>query len=370
MVSAGYAHTCALTVDGGVKCWGNNNSGQLGDGTTSGRFIPLDVLELWTGIGTIDAGGWHSCAVTKGGVGKCWGVNFSGQLGDGTTMSRSIPSDVAGLSNGVASISAAVEHTCALTSSGGVKCWGYNWYGQLGDGTGNSSTTPVDVVGLSNGTVVISSGQYHTCALTTGGGIKCWGSNTFGQLGDGTGSHTNNFQPTPVEVIGLGSGVVAISSGMWHTCAVTTAGGVKCWGNNDRSQLGDGTTTLRTAPVDVVGLSSGVAAVSAGEYHTCALTKRGGVKCWGDNLFGQLGDGTKNGSSTPVDVLELSSGVSAISAGYSHTCALPLGGGVRCWGRNDFGQLGINPGWTPVDVVGLEGTAYTQSRYFPYVSVR
>jgi alpha-tubulin suppressor-like RCC1 family protein len=228
----------------------------------------------------------------------------------------------------------------------------------------------VDVVGLSNGTVVISSGQYHTCALTTGGGIKCWGSNTFGQLGDGTGSHTNNFQPTPVEVIGLGSGVVAISSGMWHTCAVTTAGGVKCWGNNDRSQLGDGTTTLRTAPVDVVGLSSGVAAVSAGEYHTCALTKRGGVKCWGDNLFGQLGDGTKNGSSTPVDVLELSSGVSAISAGYSHTCALPLGGGVRCWGRNDFGQLGINPGWTPVDVVGLEGTAYTQSRYFPYVSVR
>ncbi|MGA9350442.1 MAG: hypothetical protein WBW48_16795, partial [Anaerolineae bacterium] len=188
-------------------------------------------------------------------------------------------------------IAAGYRHTCALTA-GGVKCWGYNGYGQLGDGTWTWRNTPVDVSGLTSGVTTIAAGSYHTCALTAGGGAKCWGHNNNGQLGDGTTTNRN----TPVDVSGLTSGVDAIAAGSYHTCALT-AGGVKCWGLNDYGQLGDGTTTNRNTPVDVSGLTSGVAAIAAGYYHTCALTA-GGVKCWGRNNNGQLGDGTTTDRNT------------------------------------------------------------------------
>jgi len=351
-IAAGNSHTCALTTSGGVKCWGANWSGQLGDGTWASWDTPVDVIGLGSGVRAIAAGGSHTCALTAGGSVKCWGSNGSGQLGDGTTMWRATPVDVSGLGSGVVAIAAGGWHTCALTMGGGVKCWGWNYYGQLGDGTTTDRTTPVDVSGLGSGVVAIAAGGWHTCALTAGGGVKCWGLNGSGQLGDGTTTNRN----MPVDVSGLGSGVSAIAAGDRHTCALTTGGGVKCWGYNI-GQLGDGTTTNRNMPVDVSGLWSGVSAIAAGGYHTCALMRvGGGVKCWGGNWIGQLGDGTTTSRNMPVDVVRLGSGVRAIGAGGFHTCVLTASGGIKCWGDNTYGQLGIGKfGYRPIpaDVSGL-----------------
>ena len=300
-VSAGRSHVCALTTSGGVKCWGDNGRGQLGDGTRKERLKPVGVSGLGSGVTAISAGYVHTCALTTSGGVKCWGNNGGGELGDGTTKASRTPVDVSGLSSGVTAISAGgYLHTCALTTAGGVKCWGYNYYGQLGDGTTTQRLTPVDISGLTSGVAAISAGgTYHTCALTTSGGVKCWGSNGVGQLGDGT----TTERLKPVDVSRLGSGVAAISAGgRAHTCALTTSGGVKCWGANHFGQLGDGTTKNRLKPVDVSQLGIGVAAISAGYYHNCALTTSDRVKCWGWNNNGQLGDGTTKNRLRPVDV--------------------------------------------------------------------
>ena len=175
----------------------------------------------------------------------------------------------------------------------------WNAYGQLGDGTTTNRLTPVDVSGLTSGVQAITGGGLHTCALTTAGGVKCWGYNAFGQLGDGTTADRS----TPVDVVGLTNGVRAIDTGGDHACALTTAGGTKCWGNNTYGQLGDGTTTDRWTPVEIGSLFNGVKAIAAGGGFTCALTTSSSIKCWGYNAYGQLGDGTTTDRWTPVDVL-------------------------------------------------------------------
>ena len=194
-------------------------------------------------------------------------------------------------------------HTCALLSTGAVKCWGYNPHGQTGDGTTTTPrTTPVDVSGLSSGVTAISAFYYHTCALLSTGAVKCWGLNTFGQLGD----NSQTTRLTPVDVSGLSSGVDAISAGVYHTCAVLSTGAVKCWGYNPYGQLGDNSQTNRLTPVAVSGLSSGVTAISAGYLHSCAFLSTGAVKCWGGNNFGQLGDNSQTTRLTPVAVSGIS----------------------------------------------------------------
>jgi alpha-tubulin suppressor-like RCC1 family protein len=398
IVASGYNHACALTSAGGLKCWGDNAVGQLGNGiTTARRYTPVDVTGLTEGVAAAAAGHYHTCAITSAGGLKCWGENWRwGQVGDGTTTNRYAPVDVTGLTEGVAAVAPGNGHTCALIAGGGLKCWGWNLFGQLGDGTetdrytpvdvtglgvgmaavvtgghhscaltsvggvkcwGDTTETPMDVPGLTSGVVALAAGSDHNCALTTAGGLKCWGGNHQGQLGDGTTTDRN----APVDVTGLTAGVAAVATGSNHTCALTTAGGLKCWGRNDFGQLGDGTTTNRSTPVDVTGLTAGVTAVAAGYFHTCAITNAGGLKCWGWNLSGQLGDGTTTSRSTPVDVTGLTAGVVALAGGGEHTCALTTAGGLKCWGSNRFGQLGDGAGWiagwVPVDVVGFEGAA-------------
>ncbi|MFA4973687.1 MAG: hypothetical protein WC683_13840 [bacterium] len=352
-VSAGDGYTCALLNTGGLKCWGNNGLGQLGDGTMYNSYVPVNVVGLSSDVYGFSAGSWYVCAVmTYGGV-KCWGGNGSGQLGDGATYyNSSVPVDVVGLSSAMEAVSAGSSHTCALMQSGGVKCWGNNYYSQLGDGTADNSYVPVSVIGLSSNVDAVSVGNVsYTCVLLTMGGLKCWGYDGQGQLGDGiAGGH----EITPVDVVGLSSGVEDISAGSNHTCVILASSGVECWGGNDHGQLGDGTFDDSAVPVNVAGLPSGVEDVSAGYRHTCVVMTSGAVMCWGENTWGQLGNGTCDDSATPVSVVGLSSGVKSVAVGDDHTCVVMTSGGVKCWGDNEYGQLGVWPASfsnTPVDVV-------------------
>ncbi|MEI7832863.1 MAG: hypothetical protein WCJ56_06685, partial [bacterium] len=351
-IAAGGGHTCALTTGGGVKCWGNNDYGQLGNNSTTDSFVPVNVFGLSNGVQAIAAGGGHTCALTTGGGVKCWGYNGYGQLGRNSTTNSLVPVSVLALASGVQAITAGDFHTCALTTAGKVKCWGYNLNGQLGNNATTDSPVLVDVYGLTTGIKAITAGYRHTCALTIGGGVKCWGDNYYGQLGnDG-----NTSSPVPVNVYGLSGGVQAIATGYGHTCALTTHGGIKCWGYNREGELGNNDTSKSRVPVDVNKLSSGVYAIAAGSGHTCAQTTGGALKCWGDNSDGQLGNNSTTESHVPLDVYGLTSGIKAIATGYWHTCALSTGGGVKCWGANNSGQLGnstITNSRIPVNVAGF-----------------
>ena len=352
-VSSGGRHTCAVTTAGGLKCWGINNFGQLGNSITVNMALPGDVNGMTSGVMAVSAGNAHTCALTTAGGLKCWGSNFAGQLGNGTYTQSLVPSDVSGLASGVAAVSAGRDHTCAVTTAGGLKCWGTNVDGQLATGAILQSNVPFDISGLTSGVAAVSVGYDHTCVITTGGALKCWGSNNFGQLGRGT---TFDYSLIPTDVSGLTSGVAAVSSGTYYTCAVTTGGAAKCWGANGYGQLGNGSVTQSSLPLDASGLTSGAAAVSTGYVHACALTTAGALKCWGANGVGQLGNAATANSSTPAGVNQLASGVAAVSTSWDHTCAVTTAGGLKCWGYNGTGQLGIGTNTdraVPVDVTGM-----------------
>jgi len=286
-----------------------------------------DTPGLVSGIGAIAMGINHACALTNGGGVACWGSAYG--------IDSDLPMEVSGLSSGIVALAAGGEHTCLVTATGGVKCWGDGELGQLGHGLRQGSPIPVDVAGLAHGVTAVATGPNHTCALTSAGGATCWGNNHHGQLGDGTTDDT----VVPIDVPSLSSGIEAIAVGGEHTCALTGAGAVKCWGNGEYGQLGTGSTKSAKVPMDVPGLT-GVAAITAGDAHTCALLSTGSVKCWGYDFFGQIGDRSLANSSVPLDVPGLASRVTAVTAGGHTTCALADGGDVACWGNNMYHQLG------------------------------
>src|SRR2546426_491284 len=437
-VDAGGYHSCALMA-GQAFCWGNNR-GQVGDGTTPDRFVPTAVAGGLT-FAALSAGDGASCGLTPTGAAYCWGFNNSGQLGDGTTTDRLSPTPVAGgltfamLSAGN---NAAGGHTCGVTTSGAAYCWGRNGNGQLGDGTTTDRLVPTPIAGGVAFAAVITGGQ-HTCGVTTSGAAYCWGFNGAGGLGDGT--TTQRLVPT---VVAGGLTFATLSAGGAHTCGVTASGGVCCWGLNGNGQLGDGTVTNRLVPTPVappgseptpdytlslspaalmivqgatgnttvtitrtnftgaVTLSLGnapagvtgsfdpaaptgtsstltvsvgaavapgvynltvggtgtagdrstpltltvsapvfavVAPVSAGIAHTCGVTSSGAAYCWGNNTYGGLGNGTTTGSTTPIAV---SGGLTfaAVSVGNEFTCGVTTSGAAYCWGENSYGELG------------------------------
>jgi alpha-tubulin suppressor-like RCC1 family protein len=307
-VAAAIDSTCALTMKSGVECWGYNGHDELGHGTnTFDSSRPVTAVGLQTGVTAIAAGVRHHCALVMAGNVKCWGANYSGALGDGTEERHAEgPVDVLGV-GGASAISAGHDFSCALID-GGVKCWGDNSQGMLGDGTKETRMTPVDVVGLSSGVTAIESGILQSCALMNDGGVRCWG----GLLGT-----------SPVAISGLNGQTKAITSG----CALMESGGVKCWYAN-------------ATAAEVPGLASGIDAISGEGLNHCALTSTGRVKCWGDNEFGQLGDGTTDAHATPIDIRGLGSGVTSVATGSFHSCAITRGGGIKCWGVGGTGQLG------------------------------
>jgi alpha-tubulin suppressor-like RCC1 family protein len=362
--SAGAVHTCAILADGTVNCWGYNQNGQLGDGTITSRLTPVSVSGITPAnpAVSIAAGFYHTCAILSDGTVKCWGYNDNGQLGDGTITSRLTPVSVSGITpaNPAVSITAGFKHTCGILADGTVKCWGSNNIGQLGDGTITSRLTPVSVSGITsvNPAVTITAGELHTCGILADGTVKCWGSNNIGQLGDGT--ITSRLTPVNVSGITSANPAVSISAGKYQTCVFLADGTVKCWGSNDNGQLGDGTLTSRLTPVNVSGITSANPAVSitAGFEHACGILTDGTVKCWGSNDNGELGDGTINGRTAPVSVSGITSANPAVSitAGWDHTCAIFADGTVKCWGQNNYGNLGdgTTAGRTaPVSVSGI-----------------
>lgn len=339
-------HNCARTTAGAVMCWGMNTSGQLGNGTLTQALYPIAVPELTSGVTSISVGYGHACAVTSGGGVMCWGDNTYGQLGDGTTIAKSSPvavrtsaADTTPLT-GVSKVELGREHSCALMADGTAKCWGNGADGRLGYNATASSSSPVTVMLNSTTTLSgiseLSAGGRHSCALMSDGRIRCWGNGSDGALGTGTAS-TSVASASPVT-----TGATYISAGDIHSCAVVS-GAAKCWGNNGSGRLGDGTTTNRTAPVAVSSLTSGVTAITAGGAHTCAIQSGAGY-CWGRYNEGQTGKGGIGFGSdlTPQAVAALTSGLSKLSIGSTHTCGIKTDNRLYCWGANSSGQVGDN----------------------------
>ena len=330
-IAVGSEHSCVVE-DGQVYCWGNNSSGQLGTGTNKSSTIPVKVPGL-EHVFAISAGLHHTCALDSKSL-KCWGNNQYGQLGDGTKVNRNAPIEVVGFVHRIQAFSTGDFHTCAISALR-VFCWGRNDQGQLGNGTKKDSPFAVLAAGLGHeGSITaVSAGFTHTCAVEKGI-AKCWGQNLSGQLGSGN----RKDSPIPAPVQNLGKGVQDIAAGWAHTCA-SVFGSAKCWGFNGIGSLGQGSDSDRSLPVDVLALPSGVTTLTGGQYHNCAIVA-GSVYCWGYNYQGQVGDASISNRLSPVAVRGLGAAVVDVATGSNHSCALLDNGEVRCWGENNYGQLG------------------------------
>jgi alpha-tubulin suppressor-like RCC1 family protein len=363
-IAAGNVHSCAVTVSGGVYCWGENRWGKLGDGKPMTHAVPPQN-DIMTDVKAIAVGGYHACAVTTAGGLRCWGRNLEGQLGDGTTIDRNVPppSDVLTDVQGVA---AGSFHTCVLTNAGAVRCWGVAEGGFVDNRIGQSPAPLTDII--TDVQAITANSIYTCALTKAGGvrcwdaylwdvsatdlltGVKAIGGAHYAIMMDGS---LKQFSPGhfgTADDTALLADVQSVAAGYEFSCAVMTSGGVRCWGtNNANGQLGPSAT----APDDEFFGSA--QSIAAGDWHACALTNTGGVRCWGSNGFGQLGIGTESQGNFEVPENDAISGVRAIAAGGAQTCVLTTAGGVRCWGDDTYGQLGDGMqvrNTVPVHVIG------------------
>ena len=370
-VTAGSSHTCALKSDDSVWCWGKNSASQLGNGSQADELTPVQVVDLANVVGL--AAGWsHTCAVKGDGTLWCWGANDGGQVGDGTTDNRNTPVQVVGVENIVA-VQAGYGYTCALTGTGSLWCWGRNDEGQLGVGSISEPILSPAGVADAGGVTVAAAGGSHTCVLRQDGTVWCFGANKWGELGNGLGG-IKNYKAEPVQVP-LVSDVAGIAAASNHTCAWQSGGPAWCWGglnttpyypqsSNDKLGCGD-CYGGQTVPMEVVGLTS-VASVAVGESHSCAVADDSSAWCWGNASFGKLGTGSDENEFSPAQVVGLGGSLAAVAAATRHTCALKEEGTVWCWGNNGFGELGqgdFAPYPAPVQVVGLEDAVALSARH-------
>ncbi len=354
----GDAHTCALLNDGNVRCWGLNNYGQLGYGHTNNigdNELPYTAgnLQLGDGVVQLAAGAAHTCALLRSGYVRCWGRNNHGQLGYGHVQSVGddeplLSQSYVNLGARAVRLAAGYWYTCALLTTGKVRCWGLNDYGQLGYGhTQNvgddEGLWDVSDVQVGGSVQELVAGGWHTCALLTGGRVRCWGANGHGQLGYGhTTTIGDNEHPSSAGDVNVGGTVLQLSASYAQTCALLDTGSIRCWGYNNYGQLGYGNIINRSSPGGDLALGARALQVTSGGYHTCALLSSGQVKCWGYNGHGELGYGHTTQYTAPISVsLNLGGATAyALTAGGYHTCALLSSGQALCWGANGHGQLG------------------------------
>jgi alpha-tubulin suppressor-like RCC1 family protein len=357
-LALGKAHACALLGDGSLRCWGDNDAGQLGNGVAGLAFPAPAQVGGPAPLGSVREvalGGGHVCARLSVGALRCWGNNDAGQLGNGSS-GGAFPLPLPVKNSGgtdlgdVQQLALGYLHTCALFNDGLAACWGHNLDGQLGAGDSLSSALPKTVRNATNtgylGTMQqLALGDNHTCARLADGTVACWGRNVFKQLGNDAAGESS---PLPVAVSGLG-GVQQIAAGSSHTCARLADGTARCWGYNFNGQLGDGTSADAAVPVTVVDAAGaplgGIREIALGSSHSCVVLADATVRCWGDDSAGQLGDGSPGGAIGPPTVVKVASGqalggVEHVALGNNHSCARLTTGRVQCWGGNVHGQLG------------------------------
>jgi alpha-tubulin suppressor-like RCC1 family protein len=337
-ISSGLDFSCAVLNDGNVSCWGRGASGRLGNGGTTSSTDPTPTSSFGAGrkAVSVDLYSDHACALIDDGSVMCWGRNDYGKLGDGTTAQRTTPVQVNAFPTNTTPIAVSVgsHHSCALLDIGDVSCWGEGGYGQNGDGTSSNRASPGRTSGFGVGrlAVSVSSGDHHICAMLDSGEVACWGDGGYGRLGNG-GSSTS-FSPVITGTFGEERIATSLSVGSYHGCVVLNSGQISCWGRGGGGQLGNGETSNQASPVLTKTLGPSVSSISAGGDHSCALLGNGSVACWG---AGRVGDGRANGSSVPVLVSSFGAGRTAvqISSGNQGSCAILDNGSVSCWGYGD-----------------------------------
>ncbi len=331
-IVTGQTVSCGLDQDGKAYCWGANGSGEVGMGGFGPKLAPTAVADNHE-FTQLVAGFDFVCGLDTAGSAWCWGNNTSGELGIGVAADFATkPNQVAG-GQAFTALTAGGSHACGLTMGGQAWCWGYNLFGQLGDGSTASSGVPVLVTGGLT-FASLGAGSYHTCGVPTTGVAHCWGRNNRGQVGDGTTTHAS---AGPVAVSG-GLAFATVDGGQLHSCGWTPAGAAHCWGANTHGEIGDGTTTDRTIPTAVGGNRIFTRGGTMG-YLNCGTVSPGNNFCWGWNARGDVGDGTTTDRLVPTQVTG-GRGMVTVAVGFQHACGLTGTGLAYCWGANDTGALG------------------------------